>query len=95
MFNVSAPNVGPQGGLSEWISLAINAFLILGAIATLLSFLRGGFAYMVAGSDKKKAESARKIILNAIVGLIIIASAFVFWRLILQALNIDSIINIV
>lgn len=50
---------------------------------------------MVAGSDKKKAESARKIILNAIVGLIIIASAFVFWRLILQALNIDSIINIV
>lgn len=95
MIPLTTPTVGLDGGIGDWVNFAVTAAIGLGAVITLLNLLRGGFAYMVAGSSKDRVEGARQIILNSIIGMIILSSAFVFWQLILNMLNLDSLFQIV
>jgi amino acid transporter len=65
---------------------------ILIAIAGLLFFfmlLFGGIRYMVAGGDPKNAESARKIITNALIGLLIVVGAYLITTVLGELLGID------
>ena len=58
------------------VGRAIQIFLgLLGIIAVLL-IMYGGFIWMTAAGDPAKVEKAKKILINAIIGIIIILSAF-------------------
>jgi hypothetical protein len=48
---------------------------LLGIVATVL-IIYAGFLWMTAGGDDSKAETARKIIFSAVIGLAIILMAF-------------------
>ncbi|MFH1188911.1 MAG: pilin, partial [bacterium] len=61
------------------------AFGFLGVIALGL-VLYGGFTYMTAGGDEGKIETAKKILVNATIGLAIILSAFSITQFILSRL---------
>lgn len=65
----------------ELISYLISITMSLGALVTLIYILIGGFSYLTAGGNTEKVEEARGIILNAFIGLTVIASAFVLFRL--------------
>ncbi|MEK7644386.1 MAG: pilin [Patescibacteria group bacterium] len=57
-------------------SKIINVVLgLLGIIATVLIFY-AGFLWMTSAGEEEKAEKARNIIYGAVIGLIIILSAF-------------------
>lgn len=51
---------------------------VLGIIGALffLMFLWGGFQYLTAGGDTKKVGSAQKTLVNAVIGILIIAVAY-------------------
>ncbi|MFA5047932.1 MAG: hypothetical protein WC516_02720 [Patescibacteria group bacterium] len=58
------------------IANVVNILLgLLGVIAVLL-ILYGGFIWMTAAGDPGKVEKAKKILIGAIIGLVIILSAF-------------------
>ncbi|EKE07510.1 MAG: hypothetical protein ACD_18C00064G0009 [uncultured bacterium] len=62
------------------ITNIINQALgLLGIVATVL-IIYAGFLWMTAGGDEGKAESARKIISAAVIGLVIILMAYSITR---------------
>jgi cysteine-rich repeat protein len=76
----------PTGDL--FISIANIIRILLGLLGIILVGLivYAGFLWMTAGGDPKKVETAKKIITNAIIGLIIVMSAFGIAQFILSNL---------
>jgi len=64
----------------------IQYFLgFLGVIALIL-ILYGGFIYMTSGGEEEKVGKAKKYIINAIIGLVIILSAFAITSYVMSSL---------
>lgn len=69
--------IGLPGGTAE--SLAgqiINTLLAFLGVFFLILTIYAGFLWMTAGGDEKKTAKARQILTNAVIGLIIIAVAY-------------------
>ncbi|EKE07250.1 MAG: hypothetical protein ACD_18C00141G0007 [uncultured bacterium] len=64
----------------------INTVLGLLGIIALGIVLYGGFTYMTAGGDEAKVSTAKKILTNGIIGLVIILSAFAITKFVLNKL---------
>jgi len=80
-FNVGsqAGNTGLREGeqLLDFISSTIRVVLgVLGAILLLL-IIYGGFTYATAAGDEKKVAKGRQILTYAIIGIVIIAIAWI------------------
>lgn len=60
----------------------INIALLAGGIAAFLFVLFGGFLYLTAGGDAARAETGRKYITNAFIGIVIILLSFTVVRFI-------------
>lgn len=50
----------------------ITFVLLIGGLLAFFYALLGGFTYLTAGGDTGKADNGRKIIVNAIIGIIVI-----------------------
>jgi len=50
----------------------INILLLVAGVVAFLFLLWGGFQYLTAGSNEDQATNGRKIIINAIIGIVII-----------------------
>ena len=74
-------NQGGQvvGGL---ISGIVGLLFIVGFILTLLYLITGGIQWITSQGDKAALESARSKITNALIGLVIVASAYAIFKLV-------------
>jgi len=59
-------------------------------IAAVISFLYAGFKYITAGGDAEKTESAKKIIIGSIIGMIIIMFSYVVYHNAVELLSDNS-----
>ncbi|MBP6942464.1 MAG: hypothetical protein KBB55_00260 [Candidatus Buchananbacteria bacterium] len=66
--------------IMQWI------FSFLGIVAVLV-ILYGGFKWMTAGGDDGKVSEAKKLIVNGIIGLIIILSAYAIATFVFNEVN--------
>lgn len=74
-----------QTDLKLVISNIVRVILgFLGIIAVII-IMYGGFIWMTAGGDPTKVEKAKKILINAVIGLIIILTAFIIVSFIIRA----------
>jgi hypothetical protein len=85
------PNPGGTGlpsdtKLSEFILNIINIALGVAGLVAVLFLIIGGFRYITAAGNEEAGEQAKKIILNAIIGIVVIILSFVIVRVIGQAL---------
>jgi hypothetical protein len=88
-LNAVANAAGIAGGNTDLFTIIgriIN--IVLGFVGVILLgiFLYSGFEWMTSGGDPKKVDSAKTRLRNAVVGLIIIMSAFAIVNFILNAL---------
>lgn len=90
-IKIPTPIGGLKGSIGDWINILINYAVALGAIVTLAYIVMGGFNYVTAGDDAKKVQAARDGITNGVIGLIIIASTWVIFRLIVKVLNLETL----
>lgn len=60
----------------------LNAALGLAGVALFVMLLVGGFRFLTAGGDPKNAEAARKTLTSAILGLVLVALAYLILRFI-------------
>jgi len=80
---------GQAAGLSDidvytYIGVSINAFLGILGIIFLIIALYAGFLWMTAGGDSDKVTKSRQWLINSIIGLIILLSAYALSNFVIQ-----------
>lgn len=79
------PNTNPQFIITN----AISIVFIIAILLVLFFLIWGAFDWITSGGDKEKVAQARKKIMAALIGLIILALAFVIARVAGGILNIN------
>jgi len=74
------------GDIRVMIARIINIALGLLGIVALLLILYGGFLWMTAGGNEENVDKAKKVLINAVIGLAIILTSFAISQFILNAL---------
>ena len=92
-YAVSLPPLGfvPEGtkltGASGVISTVLTWILVLAGAIAVIYLVWGGLLYITAGGDAEKATKGRTALINAIIGIIIIALAVVIVQWVGQILQ--------
>lgn len=73
------------------ISAVVGTLLIISALVTFVYLILGGIQWITSGGDKAAMEAARNKITHAIVGLIIVGSAWAIMALVQNFLGISII----
>ncbi|MBU0648787.1 hypothetical protein KJ969_01610 [Patescibacteria group bacterium] len=82
-----AEEIGLGGGdIRVVVARIIRSFLTLLGITAVVLILYGGFVWMTAGGDEEKVEKAKKILINAVIGLAIILTSFAITQFVLNSL---------
>jgi len=61
----------------------VNAFLSLLGVIFVILIVYGGYTWMTARGEEEKINRAKEILRTAIVGLIIVVSAYAIWNFII------------
>ena len=75
-----------DASVSGFIVKIINIALTVAGLIAVLFLIIGGFRYITSAGNEETAEQAKKIITNAIIGIVIIILSFVIVRVISNAL---------
>ena len=81
--------VTDQSGANVLTSVAarvINLILLIAGILAVIYLIWSGLIYITAGGDTAKADKGRTGIVNAVIGLVIIAAAYIIVRFVSGAL---------
>ena len=87
-------DLGSQPGniaISLFLSRAINIIYMLAGLLVVFMFISGAVMWIISGGEKEKVEEARKRIMAAIVGIIILALAFFIIKVLGNILNINPL----
>ena len=71
------------------ITNAITIIFVIAVLAVLVYMIWGAFSWITSGGDKEKIKAARGMITNALIGLEILALAFIIARVVGAVLGID------
>jgi hypothetical protein len=79
--NIRLPGASAFNSVSSWnatrlAGAAINLILVLAGLVAFFFLLLGGLQWILAGGDKDGTEKARKRITAALIGLVIVFSAY-------------------
>lgn len=78
--------------LNDFISLAINVSKwILGIVGSLalVMFIYGGVLFLISGGGSEKISQAKKIIVAAVIGLIIVFASFLIIKFVMGSMGLD------
>ena len=75
-------DVATIGSLETLFSNVVNVVIALAAVGLFLMFIVGGFSFLFSGGDQKKLEQARGTLTNAIIGIVVIVTAYLILRII-------------
>lgn len=85
------PDVGlPKNSLPEMIFQLVTYALVLVGVVALAFFIYGGFLYITAAGDTEQIEKAKKIIVYAIIGIVVIAIAAALVNFVIGAFSGQS-----
>ena len=87
---IVAPQGVPTGGIDtgqEIINLGFNLLFVVGVIITIALVIYSGIQWTLSGGDKEKIASARARLTYAIIGLVVIVTAFVIIKTVLSLLG--------
>lgn len=79
------------GNIGDIVSELLKYLFPLAGLLVLLYLLFGGFQLMTSGGDPKKIQEARGKITNALVGFIIVFSAYWLVQIIASVLGLGKI----
>lgn len=79
-----------SGGLEDLIQWVLRVLFIISVALALLFLLWGGVKWIISGGDKEKIASARKTILYAIIGIVIVLLSAVIVQFVGYITGADS-----
>ena len=89
----NSPYFSDSNGIFTLISNILTFAGYIAGIIFLIQLIKAGFGYMSANGDPKKTEVAWAKIYQSLIGIIIVAGAFVITSVVGQFLGIDNILN--
>lgn len=89
-----APVISPIANIGRLIEIGADFVLLIGTLALLVMLLMGAFNWVTAGGDKGKIESARDRMTQAVIGIVVLASVFAIYSIILNFFGLQSRINL-
>lgn len=69
------------------VTIVLKALLFLSGIVAVIAIIIGGYLYMTSGGNEEAAEKGKKVLLNAIFGLILVILAYVIVSVITTSLT--------
>lgn len=69
---------GVEVTLSDYVTNIYNFVAMAVGIVGVLMFLVGGFQYMISAGNKSVSGEAKKTMINAIVGIVLVLAAYIF-----------------
>lgn len=93
VINVAAPSVGFKS-VGNFISNALVLVFAIGAMLVLIMLITGAFEWITSGGDKEHVGKARSRIINALIGLAVLAVAYALANVLAQFTGI-SLTNLV
>jgi len=78
----SVGNQLPVFSINQFISWAIRVIIIIAFVLAFVFLLIGGIRWILAGGEEKAIGSARGMVTGALIGLVIVLSAFAIIKLI-------------
>lgn len=75
--------------IAELIGRILNLAFMIGGLVLLVMIIVSGIQWMTAGGDKQAVSSAQGRLTSAVIGFIILASAFAIISLIANILNVE------
>jgi hypothetical protein len=80
---------GTNATFSTLLNPLIANILIISALAAFITIILSGFNYITASGDKAKAEQSARMLNYALMGLALIASAYLITRIVGKIVGID------
>ena len=80
---------------TTFISSVIGVITIVAIIWFVFLFISGAISYMSSGGDKSAIETARKRIVNGVIGLVLVIIAIFVIKLIGYLLGVPDILNFI
>lgn len=68
---------GTEVKLDDYVTNVYNFMFMAVGIIGVLMFLVGGFQYMISAGNKAVSSEAKKTMINAIIGIILVLAAFI------------------
>jgi len=78
-----------DGGIGIFIGNLLSVIMMGGALLTLFFLIMGAIEWITSGGDSGKIEKARGKIMNAVIGLIVLAASLAIFTLVQKILGID------
>jgi len=75
-------NINGVDFMGKFLSSMIAVGMVVAAVLFIFLLIIGGIKWITAGGDKAQAESARKTITNALIGIIVIFSLYAIVNLV-------------
>jgi type IV secretion system pilin len=76
---------GGEGSLRQLVLTMINYFLGFLGILAVIMVIYGGVTYVISAGEDEKMQSAKKIIMYAVIGIIIVLVSFALIRMVINA----------
>ncbi|MFA5155725.1 MAG: pilin [Patescibacteria group bacterium] len=77
--------------VNDFIALGINvAKWVMGIVGSLalIMFIYGGFMFLISGGSSEKVEKAKKIIIAAVIGLVIVFASYLIIKFVMQSMGL-------
>lgn len=84
-----AAGINPYTPVGTILSNALTIIFVVAALLVLFMLIIGAFNWIMSGGDKEKVGAARQRITQALVGLAVLALAFLITVVVGQVLNIN------
>lgn len=86
--------VGTFGNTSEAAKTIVELVLFAGGIACFAYIIYGGYKYVTAGANAENTAAARRTILNAVIGFLLLSLSFVIWQVVVKVIGIQSLFGL-
>ena len=80
------------GDIASILNLIIPLLTLFGGLMFLAMLILGALTFMTAGGNAEKAKKAQSILMFAIIGLIVVISAYMIVKLVGVVFNINTFI---
>lgn len=89
--NTSLSNPLPTTDVREIIALIIRAAISVSGSIALLMFVYGGFLWLTSAGNTTQIDKGKKVLLWAVLGIVLIASAYVVVNAIFTGISTGSV----
>src|SRR5688500_4665454 len=88
--SLEAPGIDPNIDPKNIPQLIVNLMFLVAAFLAVAYLMYGGIKWITSRGDKIAVESARKHIMAAVIGLVVVAAAFFVLQVIFTILGVDN-----